>query len=252
MQFAARMDFTFAPETIELCSQISQEELATERIGTEWEKLFLQGKTISTGLKFLKECRWITFYPELEELSQKAWKKTLVLLDGCASLRTGERQSDLLFMTAAAISELSPQEGAQFCSRLWNRKELAGKAVRLAEKFREVAAQDPLAWGKAQVRRLALELDGVKLLCALLDGAGKNTLSDFFAVRAEECGVFDRPPVPLLSGRHAIEAGVEPGAALGSLLKKCFEAQLDGLFEELDGAKVFLKKLLEEAKNEEN
>ena len=46
MQFAARMGFDFAPETVKLCSVIDQNELAIERIGTEWEKLLLQGGQI--------------------------------------------------------------------------------------------------------------------------------------------------------------------------------------------------------------
>ena len=55
MQFVARLEFSAAPETLKLCTGLDQHELAIERIGTEWEKLLLQGKKVSYGLEFLKQ-----------------------------------------------------------------------------------------------------------------------------------------------------------------------------------------------------
>ncbi|MBO4345552.1 MAG: hypothetical protein J5833_07340, partial [Victivallales bacterium] len=65
MQFVSRLEFTFAPETIALCSTLSQDELPPERLAGEWEKLLLKGKRPSLGLSFLRDCGWIRYYPEL-------------------------------------------------------------------------------------------------------------------------------------------------------------------------------------------
>ncbi len=242
MQFASRLEFTFAPETVALCRQISQEELAQERIGTEWEKLFLQSKKPSAGLKFLKDCSWIKFYPELEALPQEKWQKTLCLMDSCAASRSGERRSDLLFMCGAAVNALTPAGAECFCRRLWNRNELIADIVELAAAFQEEIGAS--ARSVPEIRRLALRLKGVKLLCALLECAGEKDKAYAIAGAAKECGVWENAPKALLTGRHCIEAGVSPGEKMGELLKKCFEAQLDGIFDTVDEGKLYLQKLL--------
>lgn len=43
-------------------------------------------------------------------------------------------------------------------------------------------------------------------------------------------------PPPLLLGRHLLALGYQPGPTLGHLLKRAYEAQLAGLFEDLEGA----------------
>ncbi|MBO5790835.1 MAG: CCA tRNA nucleotidyltransferase [Lentisphaeria bacterium] len=242
MQFAARTGFAFAPETIELCSQISQEELAVERIGTEWEKMLLQGKFISRGLDFLKECRWISFYPELENLSQEEWHKTLLLLDNCAGVRPEDRQEALLFMSAALVSELSPEHARRFCLRLWNRNELINKIVALAAAFGEQCKGAPP--DDSGVRRLALRLEGVKQLSLLLQAAGLEEKAAGIAEKAHRYGLWQAAPKPLLTGKHGIKLGVKPGKELGILMKQCFEAQLDGLFFTEEEGIAYLETLL--------
>ena len=134
MQFAARMGFEFAPETVKLCSEIDQNELAVERIGTEWEKLLLQGMVISKGIGFLRQCGWEKFYPELAALSPEKRENTLILLDRCASLRTCDRQKDLVLMGAALVCYMDDRGG--FLRRLWNRSELIEKIILHAEALR--------------------------------------------------------------------------------------------------------------------
>jgi tRNA nucleotidyltransferase (CCA-adding enzyme) len=47
-------------------------------------------------------------------------------------------------------------------------------------------------------------------------------------------------PVPLMLGRHLIELGLTPGPAIGALLERVYEAQLDGAFVDLAGARAWL------------
>ena len=53
---------------------------------------------------------------------------------------------------------------------------------------------------------------------------------------AERLKVATEGPKPLLLGRHLLARGVQPGRPMGARLKEAFEAQLDGIFEDLDGA----------------
>lgn len=43
-------------------------------------------------------------------------------------------------------------------------------------------------------------------------------------------------------GRHLIAWGLAPGKTLGPILEAAFEAQLDGEFHDLDGAKAWYEK----------
>jgi tRNA nucleotidyltransferase (CCA-adding enzyme) len=47
-------------------------------------------------------------------------------------------------------------------------------------------------------------------------------------------------PVPLMLGRHLVELGLAPGPAIGALLERVYDAQLDGAFTDLAGARAWL------------
>jgi len=48
--------------------------------------------------------------------------------------------------------------------------------------------------------------------------------------------VRQKPPEPILMGRHLIELGLEPGKMFGAILHKAYEAQLEGAFFDLPQA----------------
>ena len=251
MQFAARLGFRAAPETLALCAELDQNELAVERIGAEWEKLLLRGKSISAGLEFLKQCRWIRFYPELEKISRGGnWPELGAFADRCAALRPAGKDRALLFMASAltALCGTDPgsaaRECAGFCRRLWNREELIARAALLVRTFREYAGASPDIFTDPLCRRLSLELHGLALLALLFEGAEGQDAADRLRSAGERLGVLDAPPAPLLTGRHGIAAGMTPGPAMGEILRECFEAQLDGRFTDLEGAEKFLRERL--------
>lgn len=107
MQLSARFDLTAAPETVALCQTLSQDHHPRERLWEEWKKLLLQGRTPSLGLRFLDQCGWLRFYPELAALQGcpqdsiwhpegDVWIHTLHCLDWFATERTGNDQDDLI------------------------------------------------------------------------------------------------------------------------------------------------------------
>ena len=252
MQFAARLGFRAAPETLAICAELDQNELAVERIGTEWEKLLLQGKNLSAGLEFLKQCRWIRFYPELEQVSSGGnWEKLKGFADRCAALRPAEKDRGLIFMAAAltALCGPDPESAAKgcssFCRRLWNREELTARTALLVRTFREYEEASPETFTDPLCRRLALRLRGLDLLARLFEGAEKRNAADHLRAAGLRLGVLDAPPAPLLTGRHGIAAGMKPGPGMGKVLDACFEAQLEGLFTDLAGAEKFLRERLQ-------
>ena len=83
-------------------------------------------------------------------------------------------------------------------------------------------------------RRLAGKVD-LELLTRLAraDCRGRTgnfdcSAMDWFIERARTLGVQERPPAPLLLGRHVLSLGVAPGPRVGAILAAVYERQLDG------------------------
>jgi len=104
--------------------------------------------------------------------------------------------------------------------------------------------------GDGAFRRLAQKVD-LELLariaradCNGRTGAFDCTAMDWFIERARALGVEHRPPPPILMGRHLLEMGVEPGPAMGEILKAVYELQLDGRVTTLDEARAEARTVL--------
>lgn len=63
--------------------------------------------------------------------------------------------------------------------------------------------------------------------------------------QAREMKLEAEAPKPILLGRHLIERGMKPGKDFGVILEAAFEAQLDGVFADLEGARAWLDGHLE-------
>ena len=57
-------------------------------------------------------------------------------------------------------------------------------------------------------------------------------------------GLQDTAPEPILMGRHLIAMGLRPGRHFGKLLQGAFEAQLNGEFDDLDGAMMWMEEAI--------
>lgn len=111
--------------------------------------------------------------------------------------------------------------------------------------------------GDGAFRRLArrCELD-LLYRVAKADSLGRNAewvprekwytadAQEWFIERARELEVEQRPPAPILLGRHVLEMGLEPGPRVGEITKAVYEMQLDGRVGTLDDAKNAAKRIL--------
>jgi tRNA nucleotidyltransferase (CCA-adding enzyme) len=103
------------------------------------------------------------------------------------------------------------------------------------------------------IRRLARRLvpESIEGLCLVMtaDSMGRpprppvvpENVKTLLA-RAHELEVRQKPPPPILQGRHLLPLGVPPGQRLGAILDKAYEAQLEGVFANLAGALEWAQK----------
>ena len=111
--------------------------------------------------------------------------------------------------------------------------------------------------GEGAFRRLARRCEPDLLYrVAKADSLGRNAewlprekwygsdAQEWFIERSRELQVEQRPPDPLLLGRHLLELGVEPGPRMGEITRAVYELQLDGRVRSLDDAIEEAKKLI--------
>jgi tRNA nucleotidyltransferase (CCA-adding enzyme) len=107
------------------------------------------------------------------------------------------------------------------------------------------------------IRRLARRLapESIEGLCLVMTAdsmgrpprpavAPKNVKT--LLARAHELEVRQKPPPPILQGRHLLEMGEAPGPRMGAILDQAYEAQLEGVFGDLEGALQWAKEAVKE------
>ena len=110
----------------------------------------------------------------------------------------------------------------------------------------------PEAITDGMFRRLALraELDLLYRVaradCLGRKGDFKPEAEEWFIARARSLGVEERPPKPLLMGRHVLELGLQPGPQIGGVTRAVYEMQLDGEITTLDEAIEAARKIIHE------
>ena len=120
-QFAARLNFQLAPETLELCQTLDLNELSRERLLGEFAKLLLRAERPSIGLEILRQTKALRFFPELEALIDVpqdptwhpegcVWTHTLMVVDEAAKLRVSEEKADLVLMFGALCHDFGKPE----------------------------------------------------------------------------------------------------------------------------------------------
>jgi len=274
LQFAARFELTVSDDTRTLCRTLPLDDLPSERIWSEVEKLLLLADKPSIGFALALDLGVVhRLWPELETLvgcpqepewhpEGDVWVHTLMVIDQARARLEGlERGPAVAMMLGAVCHDLgkpattavidgrirSPgheEGGVAPATALLDRltmHSLGGYDVRravlgiVAHHLKPTAFfKAPTPVGDGAFRRLAQKVD-LELLArfARADCHGRGgtfdcSAMDWFVERARALGVEHRAPAPLVLGRHLIELGVQPGPAMGVMLKRIYEQQLDG------------------------
>jgi tRNA nucleotidyltransferase (CCA-adding enzyme) len=115
-QFAARFQFSVAPQTINLCSKLRLDALARERIEGEVQKALLKSPRPSVFFEELRKMKQLDcWFPELKALcgipqnprfhaEGDVWTHTMMVVDQAAQYRN-EVQNPFAFMLAAVVHD---------------------------------------------------------------------------------------------------------------------------------------------------
>lgn len=124
-----------------------------------------------------------------------------------------------------------------FLARLTNRPRLVDDVVRLVVDHLKPRQLYQGGAGDAAVRRLAHRVKRIDRLVrvARADALGRPPLQpdecrdcDWLLARAKALRIRDQAPEPMVRGRDLIDRGIAPGPAIGAMVDRCYQAQLNG------------------------
>ncbi|MEM6797360.1 MAG: HD domain-containing protein [Acidobacteriota bacterium] len=201
------------------------------------------------------------------------WIHTLHVMDAFADERLGDAWEDLVVGLACLCHDLGKPITTAFTEGAWRspgheeageaptrsflglmseQKKLADEVVPLVREHLRPIALFKAGSGAAAVRRLARRVGRIDRLIRVCraDHRGRPPIPwDGFPAgawlleRAEALRVSSDAPSPLVLGRHLIALGLKPGRHFGPMLERCFEAQLDGAFADLESGLDYLRTL---------
>lgn len=204
------------------------------------------------------------------------WVHTLHCLDAFARQKTGDDWEDLVVGFAVLLHDVgkpattytdengrirSPAHDIEglplaekFLRRLTDHRDLIEQVLPLIETHMRPADFYKNKASDAAVRRLADKVGRLDRLLrvAAADMAGRPPMpADFPAGewlqhKADQLAVRDSRPRPIVQGRHLIDMGLKPGPQFKPILQACFEAQLDGEFDQLDDALAYARRMIEQ------
>ena len=287
MQFIARFNLSVSPDTLKLCQSLNPNEIHKERIWEEWKKLVLKGHRISLGLQFLKDCDWLSYFPELSALTEceqdpewhpegNVWEHTKHCMDAFSKNRMGHDWEDLIVGLATLCHDMgkpkttirgedgkirSPQHDMEgvviakaFLARMTEQKKVFDQVLPLVSEHMRPHNLYINNSGDSAIRRLANKVNRIDRLIRVFqaDQLGKPPLkvtedpvSDWLAERSQQLELQASAPKPIILGRHLLAENLKPSPIFKNLLKECFEAQLDGTFDNETDGLIYLKSLLE-------
>lgn len=249
VQFASRFGCTLAPETIELCRTLSLDDLSVERLFEEFKKWLLKPGKPSLGLRAFLDIKLDEYFPEINPF-KGSWETLGAILDNMAVLRSSNDKEDFLseaqameFAFAALLCG-NADSSLKFLERITNETHLLKVVPQLLSAYSNL--ETSITEDIPSLRRLAVKLGGLKLLCLLV----KITPQEFFddanfadklwAV-ANENDLLEAAPQPYLTGKMLMDLGVKPGKQMGEIIKKSFELQLDGKITSAEAALEWAK-----------
>ncbi len=242
--------------------------------GSRFPSVGLQTMRIVNAVRFFPELEALIDCPQEYEWHPEGdvWFHTLLVTDQAAALKIGDDYEDFVVLMAAVCHDfgkpatteftagrirsmnheaLGEEPTRAFLGRLTNEKKFIDDVVALVVHHLRPHMLHKSGAGASAIRRLATKIPIERLVrLARSDHYGRTTpdaldkhyaAGDWLLARAKELEVADHAPQRILMGRHLLERSFVAGPRMGKVLERAFEAQLDGAFDDLEGALAWLE-----------
>ena len=250
VQFASRFGCTLAPATVELCRTLSLDDLSVERLFEEFKKWLLKPGKPSLGLRAFLDIKLDSYFPEIRPF-EGSWEALGAILDKMAALRDDScvalSEAQAMEFAFAALLCGSSERSLKFLERITNETHLIKNVPVLLDSFRNL--DKGIAGDVPSLRRLAVKLGGLKLLCLIVKCAPQEffeseNFADELWKAAAANDLIEAAPQAFLTGKMLMGLGVMPGKQMGDIIKQSFELQLDGKITSVEDALDWAKQHL--------
>lgn len=269
-QFAARFDFTVAPETVELCSKMELNALSKERIEGELKKALQKADKPSVFFETLRNMNQLgTWFKELEDIigieqnmkyhtEGDVWNHTMLVLDAAAKHRC-KVENSFGFMLAALTHDLGKAICTEFINGALHAYEHESKGLPLVKEFLQRFTNEnkltdyvlnlvelhmkpnAIAKSKSAIKTtnklFDSAIDPVALICLAAADAEGTVASDNHTNHSDF--LFERLEIyrnymarPFVMGKDLIEAGLKPSKNFSEILDYAHKLRLAGVEKE--------------------
>lgn len=258
VQFAARYNMDLAPDTVKLCRGISLEDLPRERVWGEVEKWLLKAQFPSRGLVVAHQLLVLEkLFPYLMQAYQRSTSAMESALDGGAKLKMDLPAEKQVALMLAVLGTFLGWKGTTLLLDDLNIHKMKGQSQHLDVRRTVIQLVGkrktaPDWWcrknvGPADFRMFSVLVEP-RLALKLWRARGFEGAADWFEGQLASAGVLEGPPSSLLSGKHLLELGLEPGPAVGAIVRAVYAQQLSGMVSTMDEAMTSARQLLSEIK----
>jgi len=250
VQFSARFHLTPDKPLTELADKMMQadmlRELPKERLFEELKKLLLKAAAPSEGFRTMVLLKVISFFPELTALQEtEAWEPLLRAVDTMAELRRPVDADPLALMLAPLC--IGMRHPAAFLSSVTDDKRLTAAVLEYVRCHGEPERLYAEGGSDAEVMRLALRVR-IDAIAAVAEAcyrgrhpaAEQDDAAAWLLRKARRLDVLSAPRPALLDGATLIAAGLTPSPRFKTILDYAYDAQLEGVFSDRNGAAAWL------------
>lgn len=275
-RFAGQIDAKVDPETAAIIGALVPKiaKLAPEAMWSEFEKWAKRSVKPSMGLDFLVDTGMIVIFPEIEAMIGKPqdpeWHPEGDVFDHTKHVVDAAAGKGVVAVLGALCHDMgkatttvrhpetgrwvSPKHAGKgeaptrsFLARIGAPKKIVEAVVEIVKDHMTHVGKDPIT--KTQARRLLVRLknaDQADLFAVIkADHSGRPPLLAEFPVRAQKlqdmCFEVENEVKPIVMGRHLQALGMVGGVHFGPILKAAFEAQMEGVFSDVDAGVAWLK-----------
>lgn len=243
--FSARYDLKLDDELVLLFKRMIIEkqldELPKERIFTEIEKIILKSSMPSKAFFLLESLGAWSFFKEFASLSQEQTKATFQSLDTLKRANISDKKETNILGFSLLCRFFNDLQTQSFLSRVTNETDFIKKIEKL---LKVVKNSDFGTISDYFIYQLASKIE-IRFLLIFLRSIGfDDEKYENIKKSAITLGVYTNPLPALLRGKDLLAMGLKPSKEFSSLLSKCYEAQMQGVFSTKDAAVVWMQNRL--------
>jgi len=238
IRFASQLNFNIDDELFaklrSMMQNSSLDELPKERVFDEFKKILLKSLKPSKAFMLLKQLDGFRYFKHFSKLLEKEFENILLSLDFFASDKHNSDKTNLVIMLAIVIKFFDDEDKKGFLEKLTDEKKLISQSIKLSKIEFDVENFD-----EYELNILSTTTE-IEIYAKFLNSIHQDkTFSSKLLAKAKNMGILNSRPTPIINGKELIEMGLKPSKDFKDILDKIYDAQLRGLFDNIEDGKKY-------------